>query len=145
MEHMFGFLLICVVSAVVLTIKGTDPPPPPPGHFHPIPSNDSHLLPAINFAAAHVNQYCNCINCQTLVGVTNASEQVVSGAIFVFSINMQESDKCKKEACLVNVSSTDCPPDPKAKPYWCDATVLAKPWEVPPYTLQKLSCQQEDL
>ncbi|KAK7094226.1 hypothetical protein V1264_007876 [Littorina saxatilis] len=113
-----------------------------PGSFHPIPSDDPHLQPSVNFAAASVNQRCNCLFCQTLVAVTNASEKIVSGAVYAFSMSLQESDKCRYSQCTTNVSSSDCPPNPKAEAYWCDATVLAKPWTSIPYVIQELSCWQ---
>lgn len=48
----------------------------PPGGRFPIPPDSPYLQPAVSFAAAIVNRECNCVMCQTIVVVTNATEQV---------------------------------------------------------------------
>lgn len=136
-------IFLCVAAGVLfVVVRGAVTDLPAPGGFNPIPSDDPHLQPSVNFAAANVNRRSNCAYCQTVVGVCHAEEKVVSGFIYDFTLTMQQSDKCFISKCYDNVSSAACPPDPAAKAYDCHATVLAAPWRTPPFVLQDLECKQ---
>ncbi|XP_025083363.1 T-kininogen 1-like isoform X2 [Pomacea canaliculata] len=132
----FHVCLLGVIIAAAIHGQGQSPP----GGRFPIPPDSPFLQPAVSFAAAIVNRECNCVMCQTIVVVTNATEQFESGVMYNFLMEMADSNTCLVVDCLYNVSSAACPPDPLAPTYWCNATVYARPWENPPYILEGLSC-----
>merc|ERR1712150_187317 len=91
---------------------------------------------------AALNADClKCKFCQTVVNVTNATEQVVDGRVYQFHMGVQESDKCLSSECMEakRPSGSQCPPSDNAKPYWCYVSLVIKSWSVPTHFVQNLT------